>query len=134
MGDGAVAGAAAAVVSGLPSTIHAYLTRGDPLEASKAAGSILLPHETRTVPLLASAAAVHLALSLGWGVAFAALLPRRATWLWGALAGVGVAALDLGVLGRKWERVHALPLAPQFADHVAFGVVVGAVLQGRRRS
>ncbi len=131
--DGLVAGAVAAVVSGIPSTAHALLTGRDPLEATRAAGTILLVRETRTAPLLASAAAVHVALSLGWGIVFATALPRRRTWLWGALAGAGVAALDLEVLGRRWERVRALPLAPQIADHIAFGAVVGAVLERRRR-
>ena len=55
--------------------------------------------------------------------------------MWGALGGVAIAGLDLGVLGRRWPRIRALPLVPQVADHVAFGALVGAVVSrvGRRR-
>jgi hypothetical protein len=41
----------------------------------------------------------------------------------GALAGLAVAALDLGVAGRRFPRVRALPLVPQLADHALFGAV-----------
>ena len=44
--DGIAAGAWAAVLSGAPSTAEALLRGGDPLEATAAAGSILLPGET----------------------------------------------------------------------------------------
>ena len=80
-----------------------------------------------------AAAPVHLALSLGWGVVLAAALPRRRTLAAGALAGLAIAALDLGLVGRRFERIRSLPVAPQLADHVAFGVVVGAVVKRRRR-
>jgi hypothetical protein len=78
---------------------------------------------------------VHLALSLGWGVALARVLPRRRTPLWGAIAGLAIAALDLGVVGRRFPRVRALPRWSQVADHVAFGVCVGLALRrpGRAR-
>jgi hypothetical protein len=71
--------------------------------------------------------AAHGALSLGWGVTLGVVLPRRAA-SWGALAGLAIAAIDLGVLGRRWPRIRALPLLPQIADHVVYGALVGAVL------
>jgi hypothetical protein len=122
--DRAVAGLIAAAVSGLPSTLHALATGGDPLAAARAAGSVVLPRERRTLPLLAAAVPAHLAVSLGW----AFVLPRRAGVVGGAACGLAIAALDLGVLARWFPRVRALPLAPQIADHVAYGAVVGAVL------
>ena len=70
----------------------------------------------------------HGAISLGWGVVLAAVLPRRRTVVWGALAGLAVAGLDLGVLARRWPRIRALPTLPQVADHIAFGTLVGAVV------
>jgi hypothetical protein len=79
---------------------------------------------------VAAGVAVHAALSLGWGVVLAALLPRRRTAVWGAGAGVAIAAVDLGLVGRRLPRVAALPALPQVADHVAYGAVVGAVLSG----
>ncbi|MBW3592258.1 MAG: hypothetical protein KY396_01020 [Actinobacteria bacterium] len=128
-----MAGAVAAVVSGAPSTLHALATRRDPLAPALAAGSILLPREKRRGVLLAAAAPVHVAASLGWGVTLAALLPRRATTLVGAAAGMAIALLDLRVLGRRFPEVRALPLGPQLADHVAYGASVGWVLARRRR-
>jgi hypothetical protein len=47
----------------------------------------------------------------------------------GAVAGLAVAALDLGVVGRRFPRVRALPQAPQWLDHVAYGMLVTAVLR-----
>jgi hypothetical protein len=49
------AGLWAAVLSGAPSTLHALATGRDPLAATLAAGSILLPGETRRTRLLAAA-------------------------------------------------------------------------------
>jgi hypothetical protein len=123
------AAAAAAALSGIPSTAHALATGRDPLAATLAAGSILLPREPRRGPLLAAAVPVHLALSLGWTLALdrAGVRSARA----GALAGLAIAALDLGVVGRRFPRVRALPLLPQLADHAAFGAVAGLLLARR---
>lgn len=128
---GLVAGAAGAAVGGIPSTIHALVTGRDPLEATYAAGTILLPHEDRHGPLLVSAAVAHGAISVGWGVVLAATLPRRRPVVSGAAAGLLIAALDLSVVGRRWERIRSLPLGPQLADHVVYGAVVGAVIRVR---
>lgn len=132
LSDGIVAGAVAALVSGAPSTCWALAVGDDPLEATLAAGSIVLPEETRRCPLLAAAVPVHVGLSLGWAVVLARVLPPRKTTVLGGLAGLGIAALDLGVVGRRLPRVRALPLLPQLADHVAYGLTVGFVLRQRR--
>jgi hypothetical protein len=130
--DGLIAGAVAAVVSGAPSTVHALATGRDPLEATRAAGTLLLPRETRSLPLLMAAVPVHAALSLGWGLVLAAGLPRRCTVAAGALGGLAIAALDLGVIGGRFPRLRALPQWPQVADHLAYGAAVGAVVARRR--
>ncbi|MGH2818715.1 MAG: hypothetical protein ACRDJS_09690 [Actinomycetota bacterium] len=130
--DGIAAGSIAAVLSGIPSTVIALARGDDPREATVAAGSILLPDEQGTWSQLTAAVPVHVALSLGWGVVLSALLPRRATIAWGAVAGLCIAALDLGLIGRRFARIKALPVGPQIADHVAYGIVVGAVLRKRR--
>lgn len=126
--SGVAAGAVGAVLGGIPSTVHALATGRDPLEATYAAGTILLPHEQRHGRLLLSAAVAHGGISLFWGAILARTLPRRHPVLAGAAAGVAIAVLDLGVLGRRIERIRDLPLGPQVADHVAYGAVVGAVL------
>jgi hypothetical protein len=115
------AAAWAAALSGAPSTLHALATGRDPLAATVAAGSILLPHETSRARLVAAAVPVHLVLSLGWTLVLDRVGVRTARA--GALAGLAVAALDLGVAGRRFPRVRALPLVPQLADHALFGAV-----------
>jgi hypothetical protein len=132
LGDAALAAGVAGALSGLPSTAHALATGRDPLAATLAAGAIALPREDRRARLVAAAVPVHLGVSLGWALVLAAVLPRRRTTLAGAAAGLVLAALDLGTVGRAVPRVRALPLAPQLADHVAFGALVGAVLARRR--
>ena len=131
--DGLAAGAVAAVLSGAPSTLHALATRGDPFAATLAAGTLLLPRERRPLALALAAAAVHVVLSLGWALLLAALLPRRRTVACGTVAGLAIAALDLGVIGRRYPRIRALAQLPQVLDHIAYGAVVGAVLSRRRR-
>lgn len=133
LADALAVGAVAAVLGGVPSTLHALLTGRDPLEASLAAGTLLLgAGERRRARLLAAAVVAHLALSLGWAIVLAAVLPRRRTAAMAAAAGLAIAALDLGVVGRRLPRIRALPLLPQVLDHVAYGLTVGAVLERRR--
>jgi len=120
------AAAWAAALSGIPSTAHALATGGDPLQAARAAGSILLPQERRAGVLLAAAVPVHLGISLCWTLVLqhAGVRGARA----GALAGLAIAALDLGLAGRRLPQIHALPVLPQLADHVAFGAIAGVLL------
>lgn len=130
--DTLVAAGVAAVLSGAPSTAHALLTGRSPLEASLAAGTLLLPRETRPSRLLPAALVAHAVLSLGWTAVLAACLPRTRVAVPAVAAGIAIAALDLGVVGRRYPRIRALPLAPQVLDHVAFAATVAAVLQWRR--
>lgn len=120
------AAAWAAALSGIPSTLHALATGRDPLEAALAAGSVLLPRETSRAKLVAAAVPVHLALSLAWTLALDRAGVRGARR--GALAGLAIAALDLGLVGRVFPHIGALPLVPQLADHVAFGAIAGLLL------
>lgn len=136
--DGAVirtgigAGLVAGVLSGAPSTAYALLTGRDPLAATRAAGALLVPDEVRTSRLLAAAVPVHFGISAGWGLVLAAVLPRRATVWWGAVAGLAIAAVDLRLPGRRTRPVRALAIGPQVADHLAFGAIVGIVIRARR--
>jgi hypothetical protein len=126
------AGLIAAATSGLPSTAIALAHGDDVLEGARAAGTILLPRETRTLPLLAAAVPVHLALSLGWAAVLARALPRGREPLGGLAGGLAIAALDLGVIGRRLPAIRALPQPRQWLDHAAFGLTVGTVLARRR--
>ncbi len=134
--DGLRAAIPAAVLSGLPSTLHALATGRDPLEASVAAGSLLLPKETRCGRLVIAAIPVHLALSAFWSAVLALLTPRKKPVIEGIVAGLSIAALDLGLVGRHYPRIRELPSVPQLADHLAFGILVAitlARLDDRRR-
>jgi len=120
------------LLSGAPSTLHALATGRDPLAATVAAGSILLPGETRRTRLLVAAVPIHLALSLGWAIALDRARVRGAGR--GALAGLAIGAVDLTVAARRLPRIHALPLLPQLADHAAYGAVAGHVLARAARA
>jgi hypothetical protein len=120
-----VAAGVAAVVSGAPSTVHALLTGRSALSAARAAGSLL------GRPILIRGVAAHAAVSLLWTLVLARFLRRRSpgsSALEGAAAGVAIAALDLGVVGRAIPSIRSLPTGPQVADHALFGATVGAVL------
>jgi hypothetical protein len=121
--DGIRAGAFAGVVSGTPST----LADRAPVATTRAAGTLL------GAPTVPRGALAHAALSLGWGVILARLLPRRPPLVAGALAGLAIAAFDLGVVGRRCPRIRALRAGPQVADHVAYGVSVAWWLRRARR-
>jgi hypothetical protein len=95
-------------------------------------GRVLLPRSDSDVALVLAGGAAHVAISIGWGVVLAAALPRRHTLAAGAAAGLAIAALDLGVIGRRCPSIRDLDPAPQVLDHLAYGAVVGAVLSRRR--
>ncbi len=130
--DALCAGALAAIVSGAPSTVVALARGEDVLDGARAAGALLLPRETSTARLLVAAAPVHLSLSLGWAVVLERTLPHGREVAIGALGGLAIAALDLGVIGRRLPPIRALSQPRQWADHLAYGLTVGAVLAHRR--
>jgi hypothetical protein len=134
LADALAAGTAGALLSGVPSTAVTLARRESLLDGATAAGSILLPAERRTAPLVAAAVPVHLALSLGWAAVLSMLLPRRATVPFAVAGGLAIAALDLEIAARAFPRIRALPQGRQWADHVAYGLAVGVVVRRRRLS
>jgi hypothetical protein len=132
--DAIAAAAAAALLSGIPSTLYAWWTGADPMEATRAAGAMLIPAGSGGRALFLAAALVHGALSLFWALLFAWLLPRRHTVAWAIAASGAIALLDLRIIARVFfPEVYALAFWPQLADHLAFGASAGAVLAWRRR-
>lgn len=108
---------AATVLSGIPSTAHGVVT-GQPLLAStRAAGSLL------GRPSVVRGALAHAVISWWWTWVLTRLGVR--TVARGAAAGIGIAVVDLVVVGRRYPLIRSLPAPPQVADHVAFGAVVG---------
>ena len=120
------AGLLGATLSGAPSTFVALARGDDVLAAARAAGTLL------GKPTLPRAVLAHVTISLGWAVVLDLVLPRRRPLAWGAGAGLGIAALDLGVVGRRFPAVRDLAPVPQVLDHVAYGVVVAVALRGWR--
>ncbi|MDQ3940192.1 MAG: hypothetical protein M3238_02450, partial [Actinomycetota bacterium] len=76
--DAVFTGCFAGTLSSIPSTVHALAIGGDAVEASVAAGSMLLPNETRRPVLIAAALPVHVILSIVWAVILARVLGARA--------------------------------------------------------
>ncbi|MDY7099898.1 MAG: hypothetical protein S0880_01800 [Actinomycetota bacterium] len=122
------AAALAGVLSGAPSTVHALATGESPLAASRAAGALT------GRPGLVRGAFAHTVVSLWWVAALDRVLPRRQPIAWGLAAGGAIAALDLWLVGRRIPAIRALPVAPQVADHLAFGVLAAVSLRARGRS
>lgn len=119
---------AAAALSGAPSTVHALVTGRDPLESLRAAGTLLLSDDADPGPLAVAGVAAHVVVSTGWALLLWPMVRGRVRpVVVGAAAGAVIAATDLGLARRFFPRIAALPTAPQVADHVAFGAIVGAV-------
>jgi hypothetical protein len=131
-GDALAAGLVGAACSAIPSTVWSLVRGDDPLEGGRAAGAMLLPHERRTAVLLATAAPVHLAISIGWAAVMAAALPRGREPAWGVVGAMAIATLDLALIGRRIPSITTLPQGRQWADHAAYGLAVGLVLRARR--
>jgi hypothetical protein len=125
----------ATLLSGIPSTLDALISGGDPTEATRAAGAMLLPSETRFPVLFAAAALVHSSVSFFWAVLLWFALPKRHTTLWVLLASMAIAFLDLRIIAPAFfPEIAALAFWPQFADHLAWGASysVGLALGQRR--
>lgn len=118
----------AGVGSGAPSTLHALVTGGDGLASTRAAGTLLPGRRDR--PGVIAGVVAHGVITVAWVGVLAATNRWRRLGPWrGALAGAGIAALDLGVIApRRAPAIVALPQPPQWADHLVFGALVGACL------
>lgn len=123
--DGALAGAVAAVIGGLPSVL---LTSSDDLDASVRAIRLLVPGGGRIRSpwgQRALGAATHLSLSVVFASIYACAVRRRPL-----LFAVVLWALNFKVIAPDayLEEDRSLPLA----DHLVWGGVVEAVLRLRR--
>jgi hypothetical protein len=124
----ALAWLAATLLSGLPSTLYAFLTGRDPLEATRAAAA-MLPF---TSNFFVDAGIVHCAVSLFWALVLWQVLPRRRAAGWATAAAALIGIVDLQIIApRFFPEVAALEFWPQMADHLAWGLCFGLVAQKR---
>jgi hypothetical protein len=123
--------AAAAILSGAPSTLDA-VRRQRRLrsavsyirQATRAVGTLLPPGR----PSFVRGAVIHVGISVVCGEALARTLPERHSTTWGAAAGLGLGIVGVGLVGRRFPAIAALPLTPQIADNVAFGAVFAFIV------
>jgi hypothetical protein len=92
-------------------------------DATRAVGTLVPPGR----PSFIRGAIVHLGISVTFGEALARTLPQRRSVVWGAAAGLAIGVINVGVIGRRFPAISALPLIPQLADNAAFGALFAAV-------
>jgi hypothetical protein len=73
-------------------------------------------------------AVIHVGISAVCGEGLARTLPERHSRLWGAAAGLALGIVNIGLIGRRFPAIAALPLLPQLADNVAFGALFAFVV------
>lgn len=128
--------AIAATLSGAPSTVHSVVTRRPVLATVRAAATLVRPSAADpgarlTAADLVAGGIAHGAVSMFWGSVLARTLPRGRRAAWGAVGGIVIHAIDLGVVARLAPRLApmtGLPQLPQLGDHIAFGFTFGLVL------
>jgi len=123
--------AVAATLSGAPSTLDAFRRQRDlrsivvyVRDATCAVGTLVPPGR----PGFARGAIVHFGISVLCGEALARTLPESNSLTWGAAAGLAIGVVGVGVIGRRFPAIRALPLIPQLADNLAFGAVFALVV------
>jgi hypothetical protein len=116
---------AAGVLSGAPSTLVTLARGGNLLDSTRAAGTLLGRRS------LLRGGVAHVLITVFWTAVLAAVLPRRRPVVEGLAAGAAIAALDLGLVARRFPAIAALDQGPQVLDHLAFGVVASVALSSR---
>ena len=126
----------ASALSGAPSTLHALIKRHSVraavvyvYDATRAVGTLVPPGR----PGFGRGIVVHLAISMLCGEALARTLPRDHPAEWGAAAGFVIGLVNVGLIGRSFPAIRALPLVPQLADNTMFGTVFAVTLARRDR-
>lgn len=123
--------ALAAALSGAPSTLDALRRQRDcrsavtyVWNATRAVGTLVPPGR----PGFIRGALLHSGISVLCGEGLARTVPETNSVIWGAGAGLVIGVINVGVIGRRFPAIAALPLVPQLADNVAFGALFALVV------
>jgi hypothetical protein len=123
--------AVAAALSGAPSTLEAFRRQRDfrsvmtgVWDATCAVGTLVPPGR----PDFIRGALLHVGISVLCGEGLARTVPELHSVIWGAGAGLAIGVINVGVIGRRFPAIAALPLVPQVADNVAFGALFALVV------
>jgi hypothetical protein len=116
----------AAALSGAPSTLEAFRRQRDfrsvvayLRDATCAVGTLVPPGR----PGFIRGALLHVGISVLCGEGLARTVPESHSVIWGVGAGLVIGVINVGVIGRRFPAIAALPLVPQLADNVAFAAL-----------
>ena len=122
----------ASILSGIPSTLLAYVTDRDMLEATRAAALMFAPEDSSTLHLALSAIIVHGGLTFFWASVLVLYVPRKHAIIISTLVLVLVGFINLLVVAPLFfPSVVELAFWPQMMDHAALGLSFGVVLHWR---
>ncbi len=93
------------------------------LRGTRAIATLVLPGRPNAIV----GATIHFGISAVFGQALGRFLPLRRSPLWGATGGAAMGIVGAGVIGRRFAAIRDLPLGPQLADNIAFGITFALV-------
>jgi hypothetical protein len=79
-------------------------------------------------PTFTRGALLHVGISVLCGEALARMVPETNSVIWSAGAGLAIGVINVGMIGRRFPAIAALPFVPQVADNVAFGALFAFVV------
>jgi hypothetical protein len=93
-------------------------------DATGAVGTLVPPGR----PGFIRGALAHVGISVLCGEGLARALPQTRSAVWGAGAGFAIGLINVVIIGRRFPAIAQLPLVPQLADNVAFGMLFALVV------
>jgi hypothetical protein len=123
----------ATLFSGLPSTLFFMATGGDLWPPIRAVGTMIVSGESSPWSIFLAAMLVHGGVSLFWTLVVTSVIPANHVPAYTVAAAAAIAVLDLRVIAPLlFPEVARLSFWPQFADHLAWGLLIGVTLHFRR--
>jgi hypothetical protein len=95
----------------------------NPRQRRRIAEAVLVSATLSGLPSTLHALVARRSVRAAGAAGLARTLPRRHAVAWGAAGGLVIGIVNVGVIGRAFPAIRALPLAPALADNVAFGIL-----------